>query len=317
VAGAPGPLSAAEPGRWLEETDRDYANLCAALRWVADRGAAEPGLRLCLALFVYWWDRAAVSEGARYSGALRRWAIGAGCRRASSTSLGPRSAARRATFLSFSGLGTSRCCGSVVVSRSRPQPSRPGDPRPYHARAVGRGRWGGGMSASGRAGAPGRPPSGGPARPRRRQVGAPCRLERAAGWPDPADARAPVPHRVRVALQGGRRLSHRAAPRERERGRGTPATTTPAGPASSGPAPVPVRRRAPPSRRRTALTPPGHYGFRLGFGLVLSGLLSLVAAAYAMRHAGIHACYLLNPRVDGGRHLDYENETIIFPSDHY
>jgi predicted ATPase/class 3 adenylate cyclase len=59
-----GPGGADAARAWHEQTDREYANLRAALRWFADTGGVEPGLRLCLALHAYWFRHAALSEGA-------------------------------------------------------------------------------------------------------------------------------------------------------------------------------------------------------------------------------------------------------------
>ena len=67
LLGPPGPVSGAEPRAWHEQTDREYENLRAALRWLADRGAVEPGLRLSVALSAYWLHRtASLREGAQW-----------------------------------------------------------------------------------------------------------------------------------------------------------------------------------------------------------------------------------------------------------
>src|SRR5207253_2881338 len=51
---------------WLERLDTEHANLRAALRWMLDTGEAEPALRLCVALWWFWFTHGHLSEGRRW-----------------------------------------------------------------------------------------------------------------------------------------------------------------------------------------------------------------------------------------------------------
>ncbi len=50
-------------GRWLARLEQDEENIRAALRWWADQGAAEPGLRLAAALVRFWQTGNRMREG--------------------------------------------------------------------------------------------------------------------------------------------------------------------------------------------------------------------------------------------------------------
>jgi predicted ATPase/DNA-binding SARP family transcriptional activator len=56
-------LSGPTQGRWLARLERDEENIRAALRWWADQGAAEPGLRLAAALGRFWQTGNRMREG--------------------------------------------------------------------------------------------------------------------------------------------------------------------------------------------------------------------------------------------------------------
>jgi non-specific serine/threonine protein kinase len=70
ASGGPWPPSAWDRRAWHEQTSREHENLRAALRWFADAGAVEPGLRLSLALSGYWFHQRSMSEGAQWLGAF-------------------------------------------------------------------------------------------------------------------------------------------------------------------------------------------------------------------------------------------------------
>jgi predicted ATPase/transcriptional regulator with XRE-family HTH domain len=48
---------------WLKRLEQEHDNLRAALRWAAERGAAEVGVRLAAALWWFWWSYGLVTEG--------------------------------------------------------------------------------------------------------------------------------------------------------------------------------------------------------------------------------------------------------------
>ena len=56
-------LASAELARWLGRLDREDGNLRAALRWLRERGDAEPALRLVTALRLFWFIRGRLAEG--------------------------------------------------------------------------------------------------------------------------------------------------------------------------------------------------------------------------------------------------------------
>jgi predicted ATPase/DNA-binding SARP family transcriptional activator/DNA-binding NarL/FixJ family response regulator len=57
-------LRGPEQGRWLDRLEPEHDNLRAALDWSAER-RAESGLRLCAALWQFWYVRGYLSEGRR------------------------------------------------------------------------------------------------------------------------------------------------------------------------------------------------------------------------------------------------------------
>ncbi len=57
-------LRGPEQGRWLDRLEPEHDNLRAALDWSAER-RAESGLRLCAALWQFWYVRGFLSEGRR------------------------------------------------------------------------------------------------------------------------------------------------------------------------------------------------------------------------------------------------------------
>src|SRR5215208_1361545 len=56
-------LEGPEQATWLDQLDRDHANLRAALGWVQERGDAGTGLRLAGALGLFWFMRGDLAEG--------------------------------------------------------------------------------------------------------------------------------------------------------------------------------------------------------------------------------------------------------------
>jgi predicted ATPase/class 3 adenylate cyclase/DNA-binding CsgD family transcriptional regulator len=56
-------LTSAGKGRWLERLQREHENLRAALAWLMEHKEQEAALRLCGALWRFWWVRGHVSEG--------------------------------------------------------------------------------------------------------------------------------------------------------------------------------------------------------------------------------------------------------------
>jgi non-specific serine/threonine protein kinase len=57
-----GPRQAA----WLEALEREHDNVSSALRWCVDRDAAEEALRLCGALWRFWFTRQHLTDGSRW-----------------------------------------------------------------------------------------------------------------------------------------------------------------------------------------------------------------------------------------------------------
>ena len=56
-------INTAERVRWLSRLDVEYDNLRAALRWSAETGHTETELRLCYAVYWFWFHRGYWSEG--------------------------------------------------------------------------------------------------------------------------------------------------------------------------------------------------------------------------------------------------------------
>lgn len=56
-------LAGREQTAWLPRLEREQANLRAAVAWLRERGQAEQALRLCAALWRFWWLRGDISEG--------------------------------------------------------------------------------------------------------------------------------------------------------------------------------------------------------------------------------------------------------------
>ena len=59
-------LVSAEQAAWLDRLDAEHENLRAALRWSIEQQETETALRLCGALWRYWWTRGHLDEGARW-----------------------------------------------------------------------------------------------------------------------------------------------------------------------------------------------------------------------------------------------------------
>ena len=59
-----------ESTRWLDVVEDDNANLRAALTWYLDRRDAAEGLRLCAALWSFWYVRGYATEGRAWSAAF-------------------------------------------------------------------------------------------------------------------------------------------------------------------------------------------------------------------------------------------------------
>ena len=91
TSGRPWPSSATGQLAWHEQTGREYENLRAALRWFADTGAVEPGLRLSLALSAYWFRQRSTER----RGAVVGGVPGRRCREAHGPGRAPRASARR------------------------------------------------------------------------------------------------------------------------------------------------------------------------------------------------------------------------------
>jgi tetratricopeptide (TPR) repeat protein len=64
-------LTGPEQVTWLDRLEKEHDNLRAVLQWCAERGAREPSLRLCGALWRFWSTRGYLGEGLRWlDGAL-------------------------------------------------------------------------------------------------------------------------------------------------------------------------------------------------------------------------------------------------------
>jgi predicted ATPase/class 3 adenylate cyclase/DNA-binding CsgD family transcriptional regulator len=59
-------LFGAESGTWLDRLEAEHDNCRAALRWALDRGETETALRLCGALWQFWYVRGYLGEGSRW-----------------------------------------------------------------------------------------------------------------------------------------------------------------------------------------------------------------------------------------------------------
>ncbi len=66
---APG-LEGRDQARWLDRVEEEHDNLRAALRWSAERGHGEPGLRLVWALFRFWRAHGYSTEGRNWTGRM-------------------------------------------------------------------------------------------------------------------------------------------------------------------------------------------------------------------------------------------------------
>jgi predicted ATPase/DNA-binding CsgD family transcriptional regulator len=55
-------LQGAEQQQWLARLEQEHENLRAALRWLEEQGECEQALRLCGALWWFWWIRGRVKE---------------------------------------------------------------------------------------------------------------------------------------------------------------------------------------------------------------------------------------------------------------
>jgi predicted ATPase/DNA-binding CsgD family transcriptional regulator/tRNA A-37 threonylcarbamoyl transferase component Bud32/Tfp pilus assembly protein PilF len=56
-------LVGAEKGRWLAQLQLEHENLRAAIAWLVEHQEQEAALRLCGALWRFWWMRGSLSEG--------------------------------------------------------------------------------------------------------------------------------------------------------------------------------------------------------------------------------------------------------------
>lgn len=56
-------LRGPEHGTWLDRLEREYGNLSGALENAEGAGAADAGLRICSALWLFWYERGRIGEG--------------------------------------------------------------------------------------------------------------------------------------------------------------------------------------------------------------------------------------------------------------
>jgi hypothetical protein len=59
-------LIRSEQLEWLAKLDADYENLRSSLEWALSKGSAEPSLRFCAALGVFWYLRSFWLEGTKW-----------------------------------------------------------------------------------------------------------------------------------------------------------------------------------------------------------------------------------------------------------
>ena len=60
---AAGHLQGSDRGTWLERLDHEHSNMRAALAWGKERGDTQPGVRMCGALWRFWYVRGHYHEG--------------------------------------------------------------------------------------------------------------------------------------------------------------------------------------------------------------------------------------------------------------
>lgn len=59
-------LQGQQQGAWLALLEREHPNLRESLRWFTEHGSLERAVRMCVALWRFWWERGHVREGLQW-----------------------------------------------------------------------------------------------------------------------------------------------------------------------------------------------------------------------------------------------------------
>jgi len=133
-------LRGPEQGVWRARLEVEHDNLRAALGWTIDHDEAEPGLRICIALWIFWFERGYAGEG--YAWVSRVLALRSASERTALRAAGLFVAAKLATEGPDLAMALAHCEESLSIAREV------GDPRTIHRTLTqlghiesGRGRW--------------------------------------------------------------------------------------------------------------------------------------------------------------------------------